>query len=319
MLDIFSLVFPIFFLIMLGYGLGASSLLPEGSSAILSKFTFTIPIPLLIFRALASNDPLAQAPWRIWLGYFLCVFVIWLLAMLMVRWGFSRKGPVLVIAGVSAAFSNTVLFGIPVVSGAFGDEGLVPVLILLSIHLPVMMLATAILVEWFAIKERGRGQEAIKLDWWGVCVRVVTSLGKNPIIYGIFLGGFWGIFTLPIPHMVGLVIDYIVPMALPLALISMGMGLRHYGLRGNVAPGFILALLKVVAFPALCYWVCFFLLPLDPLWAAAIILVSSSPTGVNAYLLAEQFDVGHGIAANSITLSVIMGFVTFPFWLWLIR
>jgi predicted permease len=43
--------------------------------------------------------------------------------------------------------------------------------------------------------------------------------------------------------------------------------------------------------------------------------VAACPTGVNAYLLAEQFEVGHGIAANSITLSVLMAFVAFPFWL----
>jgi predicted permease len=313
MVDVFSLVFPIFGLIALGYGMVAIKLLPEGSGSILSKFTFMVPIPLLIFRALASNDPVSQAPWLIWISYFFCVAVIWTAAMLAVRWGFSRKGPALVIAGVSAAFSNTVLFGIPVVSGAFGDEGLVPVLILLSIHLPVMMLVTSAMVEGFAAKENGGGLG--QLDWWGMVKRVFFSLGKNPIIYGILAGGIWGVFGWPIPYLAGLVIDRVVPVALPLALISMGMGLRHYGLRGNIAPGFVLALLKVLAFPALCYWVTFFILPMDPLWAAAIVLVAACPTGVNAYLLAEQFEVGHGIAANSITLSVLMAFVAFPFWL----
>lgn len=313
MVDIFSLVFPIFGLIVLGYGMIATKLLPEGSGGILSKFTFTIPIPLLIFRALATNDSVGQAPWLIWLSYFFCVAVIWLVGMFVVRWIFSRKGPALVIAGVSAAFSNMVLFGIPVVSGALGDEGLVPILILLSIHLPIMMLATSAMVEGFAAKESGRGLGHI--DWWGMIKRIILSLGKNPIIYGILAGGVWGVFGWPIPYLAGLVIDRVVPVALPLALISMGMGLRHYGLRGNIAPGFVLALLKVMAFPALCYWVTFVILPLDPLWAAAIVLVSATPTGVNAYLLAEQFEVGHGIAANSITLSVVMAFVAFPFWL----
>ncbi|MCT4657049.1 MAG: AEC family transporter [Cohaesibacter sp.] len=312
MVDIFSLVFPIFGLIAVGYVLVTSGILPLASGNALSKFVFTLPIPLLIFKALATSDPSAQSPWLLWLTYFGSVFVIWSLGMISVQLFFGRRGSVLVVAGISAAFSNLVLLGIPIVSGVYGDKGLVPLLLLLSIHLPIMMLTSSVLVEYYGTE--GEDPKA-KRSWGAMIKRVALGLIQNPIIIGILSGGLWGIMGWPIPHLAGLVIDKIVPTAVPLALIAMGMGLKQYGLRGHIAPGFVLALLKTMAFPALLYVLVFWVMPMDPLWAGALVLGAASPTGVNAYLLADHFKVGHGLAANSITLSVLLGLITLPFWL----
>lgn len=307
--DIFSIVFPIFALIMLGYGLVAIGILPMQAGKALSKFVFTVPLPLLVFKTLATSDMAAQAPWKLWAVYFFCVSVIWGLAMLALRYMFGREGSVLAVAGVSGGFSNLVLLGIPVISGVYGPEGLVPLIMLLSVHLPVMMLASSLMVEWY---QRDTGGEMNILVVLG---RVGKGLAANPIVIGIVSGGVWGLFALPIPDLAMIVIDRVVPVAVPLALIAMGMGLKEFGLRGNIAPGLVLALLKTVVFPALFLVVTATIVTLPPLWVAAILLGSACPTGVNAYLLANHFGVGHGIAANTTTLSVLMGLVTLPFWI----
>lgn len=309
MVDIFGIVFPIFCLIGLGYGLIATGILSPAVGDSLSKFVFTIPLPLLVFKTLATGNLSDQSPWSLWIAYFLCVTVVWIVAMMMVRLIFKREGPVLVIAGISAGFSNLVLLGIPIVSGVYGEKGLVPLLLLLSVHLPIMMLASSVLVELYKKNEEAR------VTPFAIILRVAKSLGKNPIVMGIFAGALWGLVGWPIPEYAGLVIDRITPTAVPLALMAMGMGLRKYGLRGNIMPGFLLALLKNMALPALFLVVMQTLFSLPPQWNAAILLAAACPTGVNAYLLADHFKVGHGIAANTTTLTVLVGLISLPFWI----
>ena len=60
------------------------------------------------------------------------------------------------------------------------------------------------------------------------------------------------------------------------------------------------------------------LLGLDATWTAALVLTSSVPTGINAWLIANRFGVGHGLASSSITITTAVGVVTTTFWAWLL-
>ncbi|WP_316863034.1 AEC family transporter [uncultured Cohaesibacter sp.] len=309
MLDIFYIVFPIFALIGIGYGLISSGLIPQETGTALSKFVFTVPLPLTMFRSLATSNLTEQAPWSLWAAFFICVFAAFGLGMLLTRFLFGREGSVLAVAGISSGFSNLVLLGIPVISAVMGEDALVPLVMLLTIHLPIMTLLSSTMVEVYG---REPGQS---LDFLAILKKVGIGLVRNPIIIGIVAGGIWGVTGLPIPQLAGVVIDRIVPVTVPLALMSMGIGMREYGLRGDVLNGLVLGLVKTVAFPALFYVITATILPLPKEWTAAILLGAASPTGVNAYILASHFGVGHRLSANAISLSVLLSIVTLPFWI----
>ena len=309
MLEIFYIVFPIFALIAIGYLLILSGLIKPDVGAALSKFVFTVPLPLLMFRSLATSNLSEQTPWLLWGAFFLSMFATWALGMVMIRFVFRRSGPVLAVAGLSAGFSNLVLLGVPVLSGVFGDEALVPLVMLLTLHLPLMTFASSLMVEYYGLEEGSR------FNLGSVFLKVGKGLIRNPIIIGILCGGAWGVSGLPIPGLASSVIDRIVPISVPLALMSMGMSMHSYGLRGDIVPGIAMALLKTVVFPAIFLLLASTVLPLPTQWVAFILVAASSPTGVNAYLLANHFGVGHRLSANTITLGVMMSLVTLPFWI----
>ena len=166
----------------------------------------------------------------------------WFLGMIVMGLIFKREGSALAVAGISAGFSNLVLLGIPIISGVYGEEALFPLLMLLTVHLPVAMLVSSILVEWYA-REEGKA-----LNVGAALLNVGKGLVRNPIIVGIFAGGLWSLTGLDIPQVASVVIDKIAPVTVPLALMAMGMGMRRYGLRGDIIPGFILAFLKTMLF-----------------------------------------------------------------------
>ncbi|WP_319532527.1 AEC family transporter [uncultured Cohaesibacter sp.] len=311
--ELFHIVLPIFMLIAIGYGVIVTGLVEASAGQAISKFVFTIPLPLLMFRSMATSDVGGREPWSLWIAYFTCFFLVWMLAMLATRYLFKREGSVLAVAGISSGFSNLVLLALPVVNGVFGEDELFPLLMLISVHLPVTMLSSSLLVEWYGRDEGG------KLNLAAVLWKVIKGLARNPLIIAVVTGSMWGLIGWDIPIYASLVIDKITPIAVPLALISMGMGMRDYGLRGDIIPGIVLGLIKIVVFPALFLLITSTILPLPNEWVAVIVLGAASPTGVNAYLLANHFGVGHRLSANTITLSVLMSLATLPFWISIAR
>ena len=45
------------------------------------------------------------------------------------------------VVGFAAGQANTVMMGIPLILSAYGEEGAVPLFLLVAIHLPVIMVA----------------------------------------------------------------------------------------------------------------------------------------------------------------------------------
>ena len=55
---------------------------------------------------------------------------------------------------------------------------------------------------------------------------------------------------------------------------------------------------------------------MPPAWAGVAVLFASCPCGVNAYLFAERYKTGVGLASSSIALSTLLSVATSIFWLW---
>ena len=76
------------------------------------------------------------------------------------------------VAGFSAGQANTVFVGVPMILKAYGDEGAVPLFLLIAIHLPVTMTLATILAE---------GRQASPAI-------VLRRLFTHPIVVGILAG-----------------------------------------------------------------------------------------------------------------------------------
>jgi predicted permease len=95
------------------------------------------------------------------------------------------------------------------------------------------------------------------------------------------------------------------------------MALTKYTIRGNLRIAATMTVLKLFLLPA-CVWAVGHLLGLSPEWTMALVLTSSVPTGVNAWLLANRFGIGHSLAASTISISTVFGVVSVSIWAWLL-
>jgi predicted permease len=309
--QILTIVLPVFGLIGLGYALAKIGFLREDTGEGLADFVFSVAIPLLIFRVVATADFSGGTPWALWLAYYIGFTLAWVAGTIAIRRIFGRDARAGLVAGISASYSNALLIAIPLIIAAYGDAGAAAISLLVAVHLPILMTVSADLIER-ALSADGLSASAD----FGVIARSLTrNLLKNPIIIGLFAGVVWRLTGLPLSGPGGTVVNRLADVAATLALFSVGTNLRRYGISGHVMPALVLAFIKLVAMPAIVFLVVAFLIPLSPAWAKALVIAAACPTGVNAYIVANRFQTGEALASNSITLSTALAVVTVSFWL----
>ena len=306
-----GIVVPVFGLIGIGYAVAWSGLLRMETGEALADFVFTVAIPVLIFRVVATADFAGGTPWFLWLAYYIGFVLAWIAGTFLVRRLFERDARAGLVAGVSAAYGNALLVGIPLIITAYGSEGAAPISLLIAVHLPILMTASAILIERALVTD-GLSPDA---DARAIAASLVRNLVKNPIILGLFAGILWRLTGLPIVGPAGTVVTKIADVAATLALFSVGMNLRKYGISGNVLQALTGAAIKLVAMPAVVFLLVLTVIPLPTVWAKAIVIAAACPTGVNAYLVANRFKVGQALASNAITLTTGLAVVTVAVWL----
>lgn len=307
-----TVIFPIFGLIFLGFLATKFRYLSSETSDALSEFVFRLALPVMVFRTVAITEVGGDIPYTLWAAYGIAILINWGLATLLIRRIFRREPRAGAVAGISASFANLVLIGVPVISTAYGDEGMIPHLYLVTVHLPFMLALGTITMDLAARRE---GLEDLTRGRLDMARSIFFGLLKNPIILAIFAGTLWRLSGFTMPPPVGELLKMLAQAAVPLALFSVGAGLMKYWANRSVTPAICLALLKTILFPALVYGLSVHVFTVPPLWQAVAVTAAACPTGVNAYLLAAHYKTGHALAANTMTLSTAFSAFSLIFWL----
>ena len=176
---ILEAVFPVFAIAFLGYLAAALKLLSTVDIAGMSRFVFTIAIPVLLFNTLAHMELPAQLNWQFLLCYYLIALTIFGLGALTKRFVFAGSLKEQGIFGLGCSYSNLILVGLPIISAGFGDAGLLPLFILVSFHSATLFFVATLLVE--------RDPEDGGLSRWHIVRQTFKNLIRNPIIIGLVL------------------------------------------------------------------------------------------------------------------------------------
>ena len=298
----------VFGLVGLGYLSGLTGYLKTETGDALSEFAVGVALPVLLFRTMVQADFHGAAPWALWGTYFAAATVAWVAGHLVTTHVFGRDNQAGVVGGVASAFSNLLLLGIPFMLGVFGQPGFEALSLIIVVHLPVMMLASIIMFDIFGL---GKGPHLTPLQ---IARTFFRRMLVNPLIVGILIGLAWRLTGLAMPSLLSRLVDALAAVAGSVALFAMGLGLRKFGISGNVRPALALSFIKLGLMPAsalLFAW----LFDLPPLTAQVAVAAASLPAGVNSYLIAVQLGTGQALASNQMTISTGLAVLTTAFWL----
>ncbi|HTV66918.1 MAG TPA: AEC family transporter [Rhizobiaceae bacterium] len=298
----------IFGLVALGYLAGLTGYLKAEVGDGIAAFAVSVALPLLLFSTMANVDFHGAAPWGLWAAYFTAIVVAWTAGHLTVTRIFGRDGAAGVVGGVTTSFSNIVLLGIPFMMGVFGQDGFEILSLLISVHLPIMMMASIVLFQIF-----GRDR-AVPVKTMELIRDFLWKLLTNPLVVGILCGLLWRAVGQPLPALASRFVDALADIASPLALFAVGLGLRKFGISGNVRPALAIAGLKLFLLPAVVLCTAW-LFGLPPLTAKVAVAAAALPAGVNSYLIATQFGTGQALASSAMTIGTGAAVVTTAIWL----
>ena len=306
LLHLVGLTAPLFLLVLLGFVLSRFGW-PSTASDALTRFVFTVAVPTLLFRLMSDFSRLPPVDARLLIAFFGGCFVVYIAARLVGAALFRMDGATQSVFAMGGIFSNNVLLGIPLAKAALGDAALPAVSLVLVFNSLILWTLVTVSVEWARTRD-------LSLRGFGRTARGVVT---NPVVAGILAGTAFGFLDVPMPPVVDRTLSMVGESAVPLSLISLGMGLAEFGARSGWRECAAIAVMKLVAQPAAVFALAR-LLALPPLETSAVVVLAALPVGANVYLMSRQFGVLSGAVASSIVVTTALSAVTTPLTLTLI-
>ena len=298
---VFYVLFPVLSVALMGYLSISLRWFSAHDSQIISKLTFNLFIPSLLFVSVSRSQINAGESLEFLLAYYIAVLFVYLLGVVVSGLAFSYKPEEQSVFAMGCAYSNTTIVGIPVIANALGEEGLVPLFFIISIQNLVLFTVGTIAAERFHLSAG---------SVIGALRRLVVQLLGSPITASLIAGLLVNIFTIPVWGPLFASIDLLSEAAIPASLFVLGMSLRQYKLRQQMLPASVMTAINILLLPALVWVSMFYVFDIDQQWASAGVLAAAMPVGISAYVFANRYDVGHGAAAAGSLLSSVLGIFT---------
>ncbi len=277
--------------VVVGYVIARIDLLGPHARPVLSRLTFFVLSPFLLFVVLARADVAtlfsALLPVSM-LAAAAILLVYTLVSALILR----RSVGETVIGALSAGQVNSNNIGIPISLYMLGNAAfsapviLFQLLVLMPIALSILDAATS-------------GSRSI----W----RILRQTAKNPMLIGSALGVLVAVLDVDLPPIVFDPLQLIANACVPVLLMSYGMSL--YGQRvltekGRRVDVVVASTLKLVVMPVIAWLIAVaFALPADQV--LIVVVLAALPTAQNVFNFAQRYGVGEILSRDVVFISTV--------------
>lgn len=304
-MSVFSIVFPLIFIVLLGYGAAKTQFLEQIHIAGLSKFTFYISVPAFLFLNMAQAD-LAHSfnSATLW-AFYVPVISIFLLGAVLDRYLFKKqhhRASSHAVYALGCSYSNTVLVGLPIIIAAMGNAMIGSVFMIITFHSALLFALTFLL--------SAKGQEQA-FSWR----QFAKTMLLNPVVMSITSGLIINILGITLFNDLAIGIELLAQPAIACALFVLGSNLAFYRIGEDWQQALLASVIKIVLLPAFVFTFGHFVIALPQDQLAIVVLLSAAPLGVNAYLVANQIGQHQATLASTVVLSTLLCVISFSVWL----
>ncbi|MEX1248154.1 MAG: AEC family transporter [Anaerolineales bacterium] len=296
MFNVIESIFPVFAMAGLGYAAALMGILRAKDVDGLSRFVFSLALPLLLFDSLANSVWPGSFDWAFLFAFYSVSYLIFGLGILVGRIWFGLQPAEQAIFGLGASYSNLVLVGLPIISTGLGELAVLPLLALVSVQNLLLFPLVALVAH-----PRDAGDKLLVRLW-----KSAKGVAANPLLIGLAAGFIARVFSIHLPQLIGDPIHLVGQAGLPCALIVLGASFHRYEIGRPTRAAFTMVGFKMLLQPMLVWLLAFWVLQLDPLWGAVAVMAAAMPTGINAYVLAEQMGAGQKTVAASVWMSSLL-------------
>ncbi len=295
---LWNVLWPIFAIIGIGFGLGKSGLLAPRPVA---RLTFWALAPALIFTSLYGSEVRPTVFGQVFSFVLLFSLAMWGIAHLLCRaLGLERRSE----SGVVLAliFTNCGNYGLPFLLFSLGQK---------AFDLGIVYLVSQqILLSTLGILIASRGER--------YSFKSFLEILRAPLLYAVAAGLALHESGLIIPEYLLRPLSMLAEATIPTFLILLGLQLSQVRLGNRLREAGSVTALRLCGAPLLA-WPILALLGVGGLLRTVMILEASTPAAVNALLLALEYDRDPELVSSIVLLTTVASIGTLPLLLMLIR
>ena len=297
-------IIPLALICVLGFTSVKVNLFSKPQIDALSTFCFSLLIPLFLFKSTSQADLTAALSISWFVTFYSSILLCFTIVFVVTRWRALQQqqdditrslvNGQAAMKSLAATYSNTVLVAIPVLVGLVGEQVAGQAFVLIAFHSAILFTLVELMVN--------------KVKW----STVLSSL-KNPIVMSIAAGLLFNLSGLTLPTLILAPIEQLGLAAIPLALFGLGASMNFLPIKGNRLEAVLLSTVKLVILPATTYFIGQWM-ELSNQALLILVLLTASPTGVNAFIVATKHQTEEGISATTVVLSTVLCVISISFW-----
>ena len=283
-IKIFEVIFPVFFVIGIGYFLGKKN--PKFDTNFITNFAGNIGTPAMIFYTVTTTGITLD----VFISYFIYAIimiagfaVIGLILLFLLKKDLSMELPPLILP-------NTGNMGVPICLFAYGTQGLgvasavASVIILFHFTLGVFL-----------------ARKKFSLD----------ILIKSPPVYAIIISVIFLYFKIKTPIFLENTTFLLTYATIFLVLMSLGIALTRF--KFSLKNSIIMSVCRVLLGPIIAYTI-IYNFKLSGLAAGVLLIQSAMPSAILNYLVGSMYSPKKVVdnIASTIVISTLMSFITIP-------
>lgn len=304
---VFHAIFPVFFLIGLGYVLFKKQFLTREIQQGLNKIAYWIGLPAFLFYKVANAKFQAGTTGNI----FACVMAgtasSMIIAYIMAKFNKmerSSRGASIQAGGrgnLAFIALPIVIYSVNLVAPERADTLIDSAILVLT---PMVIIYNLISVSILTAHSDTESEDLMK--------DIVSGLIKNPLIISCVLGLSWNLLGFTITEGASLhrICESLGRAAFPMALLGIGCQLAQIPSSSRIMHAAQISLIKCVLAPLVGFALSR-VLNMDNSETLVTLILLSTPTAVAAYVLADQLNCDADLTAGVIACSTTFSFVSF--------
>ena len=283
----------LFIYMAVGFGCRKAGIFNDAARDKLTDFVVFVTLPCMIFESFHmafSLEALRQGAASVAIALVMACVALLLGKVLYNRFPYEEKS----ILQYGTLVSNSGFAGLPVVSGAYGDQGL---------FLGSLFIIPTRILMWSA---------GISLFTQADPKNAFKKVMTNPGIIAVEIGLVRMFLQLPLPHFVDTAVDNLGACTSPVAMALVGAILADVPLKTVIDPrGFYLVAVRQLLLPGLCL-AGLTLLNVDPLTIGVSVALTGMPIGSTTAILAQKYGADAQFASKCVFISTLTSLVTVP-------
>jgi len=297
---IFSLnaTVPVFLIIFLGWILRQKNILSKDFVSVTNDLVFKILIPIQLFKDISSADINTMVNTKFLLFCFIstviCVFIIWILAIIFIK---EKRSIGSFVQG--AYRGSAAILGVAFSQNMYGNSGMVPMMIIASVPFYNIMAVT--LYTIYGDGDKPKGKQFAK--------KVLLGIAKNPIIIGIVCGLPFALLDIQFPTMIDKTLSNLAGITAPLALLIVGADFEGSKAIKKLNLSIVAMVIKLIVQPAI-------MLPIAIFFGfrnqelVAIVIMLAAPTTVSSYIMARSMKNDEVLSCSIVVLTTLFSSIT---------